>query len=647
MSNSNHNRRYFLNDVPLQEALKSFELALGESNLLGLMKSELIKIDDSCGMVTSEPVWANVSSPHYDSAAMDGISVRAKDTIGATETSPKKLFIGSDAEWIDTGDPLPDGFDAVVMIEVVNRLSDNCVEIRSPVHPYSNIRPIGEDVISGELLLPENHVLRPIDLGACAASGVTEILVRSPVKVAIIPTGTELVPIGSDTNPGDIIEYNSLVISELIKEWGGNPTRFNPVADDYELIKQKILEASDHYDLILVNAGSSAGSEDYTADIVESLGDLVVHGVALRPGHPVVLGIVSETPLIGIPGYPVSAVVTSELFVKPLIESKLGIETSERERIDAKITTKVNSPMGEDEFLRVRLGLVGNSMLAMPIQRGAGVITSLVEADGFVKIPSFSEGVDQGQKVQVELLKRINVINRTIVCTGSHDLTLDLLASRLSSLSPARFLASSNVGSLGGLLALNRGQSHFAGTHLLDESSGEYNLSYVKKYVKNRSLVIVNFLNRDQGLIVPYGNPEYLHSIDDLSQRGIVFVNRQKGSGTRALLDYQLKLSGIDFKSISGYETEEYTHLAVAASVFSNKSNTGLGIQSAAVAMGLDFIPLFTEQYDLVIPEEFYDGEIFKPVLEVINNQKFKEDVEDLGGYDTSMMGHEVIRIKT
>jgi len=647
MSNSNHDRRYFLNDVPLEEAHRRFELALNQSNLLGLMEPLLVQIDNSCGMVTSEPVWANVSSPHYDSAAMDGISVRAKDTIGATETSPKRLYIGSDAEWVDTGDPLPDGFDAVVMIEVVNRLDDSCVEIHGSVPPYTNIRPIGEDFIAGELLLPENHLLRPVDLGACAAAGVTEILVRTPTKVAIIPTGTELVPIGSDTNPGDIIEYNSLVIAELIKEWGGNPTRLKPVEDDYQLIKQKILDVSDDYDLILVNAGSSAGSEDYTADIVESLGDLIVHGVALRPGHPVVLGIVSGTPLIGIPGYPVSAVLTSELFVKPLIEYKLGIEASDREMVQAKITTKVNSPMGEDEFLRVRLGLVGDSMLAMPIQRGAGVITSLVEADGLVKIPSFSEGLSQGGKVQVELLRDINVVNRTIVCTGSHDLTLDLLASRLSSLKPSRFLASSNVGSLGGLLALNRGESHFAGTHLLDESTGEYNLSFIRRHVKNRSLVIINFLNRVQGLIVQPGNPKGLYSIDDLIQNGIVFVNRQKGSGTRALFDYQLKLSGIDPKSIPGYETEEYTHLAVAASVFSKKATAGLGIQSAAEAMELDFVPLFTEQYDLVIPEEFYDGEIFQPVLEVISSQKFKDDVEALGGYDTSIMGNEVVRIKT
>ena len=647
MSNSNHDRRYFLNDVPLEEAHRRFELALKKSNLLELMEPQLVQIDNSCGMVTSEPVWANVSSPHYDSAAMDGISVRAKDTIGATETSPKRLYIGSDAEWVDTGDPLPDGFDAVVMIEVVNRLDDSCVEIQGPVPPYTNIRPIGEDFIAGELLLPENHLLRPVDLGACAAAGVTEILVRTPTKVAIIPTGTELVPIGSDTSPGDIIEYNSLVIAELVKEWGGNPTRLKPVDDDYQLIKQKILDVSDDYDLVLVNAGSSAGSEDYTADIVESLGDLIVHGVALRPGHPVVLGIVSGTPVIGIPGYPVSAVLTCELFVKPLIEYKLGIEASDREMVQAKITTKVNSPMGEDEFLRVRLGLVGDSMLAMPIQRGAGVITSLVEADGLVKIPSFSEGLSQGGKVQVELLRDINVVNRTIVCTGSHDLTLDLLASRLSSLNPSRFLASSNVGSLGGLLALNRGESHFAGTHLLDEVTGEYNLSFIRKYVKNRSLVIINFLNRVQGLIVQPGNPKGLYSIDDLIQNGIVFVNRQKGSGTRALFDYQLKLLGIDPKSIPGYETEEYTHLAVAASVFSEKATAGLGIQSAAEAMELDFVPLFTEQYDLVVPEEFYDGGIFQPVLEVISSQKFKDDVEALGGYDTSVMGNEVVRIKT
>ncbi len=639
MAQRGHGRRYYLSDIPLDEAIRRFHAALEEAGALGPMPAEAVPLEDARGRVTAAPVWAKVSSPHYDSAAMDGVAVRARDTVGATETSPVRLRVGEQARWVDTGDPMPPGTDSVIMVEVVHEVDESVIEIQSPVAPYQHVRPLGEDIVATELVLPENWLLRPVDIAACAAAGLTELAVRRRPRVAIIPTGTELVPAGSPLKRGDIIEFNTLMLAGMIEEWGGDATRWPSVPDDYARLKAAIIEAISEYDIVVVNAGSSAGSEDYTAGLVEELGRLVVHGTAIRPGHPIVLGVVEGKPFLGIPGYPVSAALTCELFVQPLIERKLGIVIPERGKIAATMTRKVLSPIGEDEFLRVRLGRVGEKMVATPVQRGAGVITSLSRADGIVKIPRFSEGVDAGQSVTVELLRPIEQVENTIVAIGSHDLTLDLLASHLRRENPRLSLSSSNVGSLGGLLALSRGEAHLAGSHLLDESTGEYNVSFIQRYIKGREVVLMNLVRRVQGLIVPRGNPKNVASLDDLARDDVRFVNRQRGSGTRVLLDYKLNELGMTPSQIAGYEREEYTHLAVAAAVAGDSADAGLGILSAARAMGLDFVPLLTEQYDLVIPKEHYESELLAPLLTLIRSEGFRREVDALGGYDTSSMG--------
>ena len=639
-----HGRDYYLSDLPLDEALERFSALLDQSGSALTTVFETIPLIEARGRVTAAPVWAIASSPHYDAAAMDGIAVRAKETIGATESSPLRLSTPDQVRWVDTGDPMPDGFDSVIMVEHVHELDDATIEIRAPVPPYHHVRPIGEDIVATELILPKNHVLRPVDLGACAAAGLTDVsVIRKPV-VSIIPTGTELVPIGATLKPGDIVEFNSLIIGGLVDEWGGSSQTLPPVADDYEAIKTAVSNAAVESDIVLVNAGSSAGSEDYTAEIVADLGELAVHGVAIRPGHPVVLGVVNGKPTLGIPGYPVSAALSCELFVKPLIEKVLGLREVSRDIAGATIARNVHSPLGEDEYLRVKLGRVRERMVATPIQRGAGVIMSLVRADGLVKIPRFSEGVEAGTQVTVNLLRPLEAIEHTIVATGSHDLVLDLIASELTGTGGVSF-ASSNVGSLGGLRAIDRGEAHLAGTHLLDEESGEYNVSFLRRYVRNQCVVLVNLVHRVQGFIIPKGNPASIESLYDLAREDIVFVNRQRGSGTRVLLDYKLVAAGIDTQQVTGYEREEYTHLAVAAAVAGGRANVGLGILSAARAIGLDFIPLFDERYDLAIPEDIYDSKLLAPMLQLIQSSDFRVKVEELGGYDAGQMGEVITRI--
>ena len=630
-SSHKHKRSYYLVDMPLEEASARFFSALEKAGSLGPMPGEPVPLEQALGRVTAAPVWARVSSPHYHAAAMDGVAVRAQETLGATETSPVRLRLRLQAVWVDTGDPVPPGFDAVIMLEVIHQVDGESIEILSSVAPWQHVRPLGEDIVATELVLPENHVLRPQDIGAIAGSGLTEVEVRRKPRVAIIPTGSELVSPGGELKPGAIIEYNSLMLAGQVAEWGGDPVRYPIVPDVYDRLKATVKKAVAEHDGVVINAGSSAGSEDFTAPVVRELGELLVHGIAIRPGHPVVLGIVEGKPVLGIPGYPASAVVTSELLLRPLLQRKLGLAPAARPKIEATMTRKVLSPMGEDEFLRVKLGRVGDKVVATPLQRGAGVIMSLVRADGLALIPRFSEGVHAGAQVEVELLRRPEEIEKTIVAIGSHDMTLDLLASHLRRGHPEMSLSSSNVGSLGGLIGLQRGEAHLAGTHLLDEETGEYNLSYIRRYNKGQSIVLVNLAHRVQGLMVQKGNPKGIRSLEDLTRPDVLFVNRQRGSGTRVLLDYKLRQMSVGEEQVRGYDREEFTHLAVAADVAGGSCDVGLGILAAARALGLDFIPLLDERYDLAVPRPFYEGELLQPLLEILRGRRLPAGRGGLG----------------
>lgn len=632
-------RDFYLTDIPLQEAIERFDRALSRARTQIHTTSETVSLDRANGRVTAAPIWAERSSPHYDAAAMDGVAVQASDTAGATETAPISLSIGTHAVFVDTGDPMPDDTDAVIMIEDIHAPDDSTIEIYAPVAPYNHVRALGEDIAATELVLPQSHRLRPQDLAACAAAGIVEVDVRLPPRVTVIPTGNELTPIGSEAKPGNIIEFNSLMLAAMIEDWGGAASRRHIVGDDFSLLADVVSRAVAESDIVVINAGSSAGSEDYTAKVVAHLGELVVHGVAIRPGHPVVLGIIDSKPALGIPGYPVSAAVTSEKFLRPLIERMLGAAGHPRERARATMSRKIHSSTGEDELIRVRLGRVGGKMVATPIQRGAGVVMSLVRADGIITIPRFSEGVDAGSDIEVDLLRSLDSLGKTIVAVGSHDVTLDLIASELRRIDPNLTLASSNVGSLGGLLALRHAEAHVAGTHLLDEESGEYNTSFVRRYVPNQDIVLVTLVHRVQGLIVRPSNPKSIRSLSDLTRDGVRFINRQRGSGTRVLFDYMMTQEGISAADVRGYEREEFTHLAVAAAVAGGTADVGAGVLSAARALGMDFVPLSTERYDLAIPEAFYEGDLLAPLLSLIRSDGFKRLVDALGGYDTTSTG--------
>jgi putative molybdopterin biosynthesis protein len=632
-------RDVYLDNIPLTKAQMIFFEDLRQNGAIGPTEAEFLDVRRCLGRITAAPVFAKISSPHYHAAAMDGIAVNSRVTFGADEKNPRRLRESVDFHYVDTGDPLPPGCDTVIMIEEVHPVGEGEVEIISSYSPWDNVRSIGEDIVATELIVPENHRLRPPDLAAIIAGGHTGIAVRKKPLVAIIPTGTELVSPGEDLKPGDIIEYNSAMLAGYVEEWGGEALVLEKVADDYEKIKARVEEALQKADVVVVNAGSSAGSEDYTALCVKELGTLLVHGVAVRPGKPVILGRIGKKPVVGIPGYPVSAALTMNLFVKPLLYLMQGIAAPEAERLNAAISRRVVSSIGTEEFLRVKLGRIGEKFVASPLSRGAGVITSMVRADGIVRIPALKEGLEAGETVEVELLRGKNEIENTVVIIGSHDVTLDLLANQVKKLYPELNISSAHVGSMGGIMALKRGEAHMAGIHLLDPDTGEYNLPYIKRYLPEKQIALINLSYRQQGLMVPKGNPRGIRGIQDLKREDIIFVNRQRGAGTRLLLDLKLKELGIDPAEITGYEREEYTHMAVAAAVAGGTADVGLGILAAANALGLDFIPLAPERYDLAVPKEFFDMESVQKVLEVIRTEEFKKKVTALGGYDTSETG--------
>ncbi len=652
----------YLHDIPLPEAQARLQQALEAVGQWGLLGVEEVVLDETAaGRVLAEAVWAKISSPHYHASAMDGFAVRAGETTGAALNAPILLACGrpleaKQAAYLDTGDPLPVWADAVIPIENVEPLDEDeqitsnarslyFIRIRSAVTPWSHVRPMGEDMVATQLVLPAGHTLRPVDLGAIAACGHDRLRVARKPHVAVLPTGTELVPIGQPVKEGDIIEFNSLVLASQVNAWGGQAQRYPITIDDFDLICQHVVQAARQSDLVLLNAGSSAGAEDFSARVVSSLGEVLVHGIAVRPGHPVILGMLQaektgaskSVPIIGVPGYPVSAALTGEILVEPLLARWLGRQPAEPVRLRARLTRKTTSPAGDDDYMRVAVGRVGDQFLAAPLSRGSGVITSLVRADGIAILPHGSQGLPAGAEVEVRLYRPVSELEQTIFAIGSHDMTLDLMAQFLAE--RGRRLASANVGSLGGLVALRRGEAHLAGSHLLDPQTGEYNFSYIRQYLPGTPVKLVALVGRSQGLLVPRGNPQNIRSLEDLARPQVTFVNRQRGAGTRVLLDFHLDKLGIASQQINGYNQEEYTHLAVAAAVASGRADCGLGIAAAAQALDLDFIPLFDEQYDLVIPAIYYESDLLAPLVALLKKPAFRRAVAGMPGYDVSRMG--------
>jgi putative molybdopterin biosynthesis protein len=634
-------RNIYLNMKTLDEARRIVRNRLLPLRRLG---TETVPVPQAVGRVLAGPVFAGLSAPSYHAAAMDGIAVKAATTYGAAESQPKTLALGREAFFVNTGNALPDGTDAVIMIENVQAREGGGVVIEAPAFPWQHVRRIGEDIVATELLFPRHHRVTPYCVGALLTGGVFEVPVLKPPRVRIIPTGSELVDWRSLASlalaPGQVLESNSYVLEALATAAGAAAERGERLPDDTARIRAAVEQAvADGCDTVLILGGSSAGSEDYARAVVAELGEVLVHGVTIMPGKPAVIGAVREVPVFGIPGYPVSAIIVFEQLVRPLLSGLLAQPEETRESVLVEPTRKMASKLGVEEFVRAKIGEVAGRLVATPLPRGAGSITSLTEADGIIRIPADTEGIRENEQVRAELLTPAAGLRRTIVVVGSHDNTLDVLADQLKAGRTGLSLSSSHVGSMGGLMAIRRGVCHLAGSHLLDPADGSYNVGYIRKYLPDRRIKLVNLVIRDNGLIVQPGNPKRIAGIEDLTRPDVTFINRQPGSGTRVLLDFRLKQLGIDPAVIRGYGTEEFTHMAVAVAVLTGSADAGLGIFAAAKALGLEFVPVVTEVYDLVIPVEFYDTENIRTLLAVVGSAEFKRRVSALGGYSTARTG--------
>ena len=631
-------RDIYVDNMSLEEAQAKWQKALCAHGVFDEQNAEL-SVDNALGRVTAEAVFAKRSSPFYNASAMDGIAVQFQDTIGASETSP--VLLRSDQfKPVNTGNAIPGKCDAVIMIEDVHMHDNGEAEIIKAVTPWKHVRTIGEDIVVTELIIPQGHRIRPIDQGAMLGANVTKVKVRKKPSVMVIPTGSDLVQPEQPVEPGNIIEFNSRILAGYVKEWGADAQRSEIVIDDPAILKDAIASAVEQYDMVITNAGASVGTKDFTADVLRDLGEVIVHGVNIKPGKPVILAIVNGKPVIGLPGYPVSAVLTMRLFVKDLLYALQGLEPPAQPKAVAVLSRPISSKPGVEEFVRVKIGMVGDKKMVTPISRGAGVVMSLVRADGILTISAGSEGVGAGEQVEVELLRKPEDILNTLVFIGSHDNILDVLANILHTAKPSIFLSSAHVGSLGGIMAIKRGDAHVAGTHLLDDETGEYNIPFIKKYLADVPLQLVNLVYREQGLLVPKGNPKNISGISDLARNDITFINRQRGAGTRILTDLQLKKAQISPESVQGYDREEYTHMNVASAVASGLVDTGMAIRAAAQALSLDFVPVTKERYDLIVPKHLENAPQVKHLFNVIHHdQDFRRIVQGLGGYDLQDCG--------
>jgi len=632
-------RNVYLRSIPLDEAQGIWKRACERLGIRNVLPLEIASPQAAPGRVTAGPVFAISSSPHYHAAAMDGIAVRAADTSGASPASVMHLRVGTDAVYVNTGDPLPEDTDAVIMVEDVVEVKKGILEIIHAASPWQHTRVIGEDIVATDIVVPARQRLRPADIGALLAAGVLEVEICRAPRVTIIPTGSEIVSPGEARQPGQIPDFNSPMIATRLAEVGAVVESSPVIKDDPRALQQAIEAAAPVSDLIITLAGASAGTRDFTAEAIRSAGELLVHGVAIRPGKPVGLGIVDNTPVVAIPGYPFSAMLCCELFVVPPICWMLGVPAPQRLRVRATLSRKIASTAGSEEFVRVHMGEVNNRLVAVPMARGAGLVGTLARADGLLVIPALSEGFEKRAEVECELLRPKHEILQTVLITGSHDVALDLLASEIRSLDPDFTIASTHVGSLAGLASLRDGFCHMAGSHLLDPETGGYNWLYIRQLFGGDEVVLVTVAHRQQGFMVAPGNPKGINSWEDLTRDDVSFVNRQAGAGTRVLLDSEIASKGIEPRKINGYRRETYTHLAVASMVETGAADVGLGILAAARAREIEFIPIAMERYDLAMSPSTFESRLGEVLLRALQSERFRSELDALGGYIASETG--------
>jgi len=586
-------------------------------------RTESVPVIQSAGRVVASPVYAKYSVPEVNISAMDGIAVRSRDTIGATDLAPVTLETFAR---VNTGNIVPPEYDAVVMIEDTWEAGEK-FQIRRSAVPWQHVRPAGEDIRENRLVLPRGHLIRAFDIGALATYGITRVEVRA-VHVGIIPTGSELVPLGVRPAPGQVVESNTIMAQVFLGQMGAHCTRLPIVPDDPDLIREALLSAVRANDFVIISAGSSAGTRDFTSSVIESIGELLFHGVAVKPGKPVMLGKIEGKPILGLPGYPLAAQTALREFAAPLLES-WGFAPAPRYPVRVRLSQPLNSDPGFDEFVPVFVGRIGSALWGIPHRKGAGVQMATVKANGYTHIPAPVEGYEAGHELEVLLTTDPGSIDRTLILTGSLDPSLEGLANLVHD--QGIFIHASNIGNIGGLLTQKRNACHAVPLSLPAHSLLPA-CQLMLRNIPTEELVFIHIATIEQGIA-----SRHSLTFEDLPH--VRFINTRKESPARMVLDALLSSKGIKPDDINGYRQEVNGPQAVAAAIRNGFADAGMCTSSVAKASGLTFTPVAFEDYELAVRRDMLNDPRMATLISLIRSPEYRGILEAMGGYDSSRTG--------
>ncbi|MEG1603392.1 MAG: molybdopterin biosynthesis protein [Cloacibacillus sp.] len=603
----------------------------------------MTEITAALGHVLTRDITAGRNVPHYAASAVDGYALASSATAGASAATPTRAACGK-YQWMNTGAALPDWADSVLMVED-SSLDDDALVIYKPLTPSANVRPLGEDVMAGQIIAREGDVVTPALVSLFLCSGIDAVPVKRRIRSLFIPTGDEIISreewlAKEHQKSGTVAESNSLFVSASFKEWGFEVDVAPILPDNPQILKEYVKKGAEDYDLVMVGAGSAKGKRDHTIEVFSELGRVLFRGVRMKPGRPAMAAEIEGKPVICLPGFPMSTTVALWSLVYPLLlhfsgerealVSQIKKALGTKDIWHTKLLVQHSSGQGIEEWLRMKTALVGGTLYSWALTSGASVLWALAEADGIAMLPASALECEKGTDVELWMTRRPDIERRALF-QGSDDPAIQLLVTPIRR--RGADLASRAVGSMGGLAALSRGECHVAAAHLLDEESGLYNDSFIERFSKGQKWRRVLVFYRTQGIIVQRGNPKQIENFKDLCTKDIVFSNRQPGAGTRVLFDHLLRENKTAPEAIKGYSQICTTHMEAANRVYTGLADATLGIKSAADALGLDFIPLAEEPYELVIPEAFIGHPGIAALLEALNDEEWRKKVDEMGGY--------------
>jgi len=630
----------FLEVISADEARTRFERHLDITPLPG----ESVPLTRALTRVLAHDVVAAVDAPPFDRSNVDGFALHAADTVGAGDTTPKILRLNAEviasgdspkltvergtATAIATGGVMPRGADAVVMIEHTELTSDGApsLELRRAAAPGQFVSYAGSDIARGETLLRRGTRVGSREIGMLAACGLAAVEVVRRPKVAVLSTGNELVAPGSPLKSAGVYDSNSAIIAAAISEAGGEPLSFGAFPDDAASLEKAMRQALAKSDLVVVSGGTSKGAGDLSHEVVLRLGPpgILVHGVALKPGKPLCLGVIGDKPIVVLPGFPTSAIFTFHAFVAPIIRARAGLPSEDARKLIARVPVRVASELGRKEFVLVSLIDTDNGTVAFPTGKGSGAVTSFSQADGFLEIDALASALDAGTSAQVTLIGSA-AHAPDLVITGSHDVALDVVVGALADRGfSARTLA---IGSLGGVAAATRSECDIAPVHLIDPDSGQYNVHLVTP-----GLRLVRGWERMQGILFRPGDKRFEgRRAQDalkaaLGDPSVLMVNRNAGAGTRVLIDELLKGA-----RPPGYANQPKSHNAVAAAIAQGRADWGLAIEPVSKLYGLEFLPVAPEHYDFLVVQSRSERPAVQAFLAALSDEKTRERIRALG----------------